>query len=267
MSGEHTHAAFDTLNLTVTEITARLEKIEQLIKETPPPVVLPSDVFVRTYHQMSESDNIEGQHAHPHGIQMVAAPKYSNQWAAQFWLKNTDTREPATNGFRAEFHGGDNIANSLLTTGFVRSYGVAMYFPPDWNQGKNSGWDDRIIFQFHEGKGSPAFSLHVDAAKQELWFRRKAQDLRLVSAGLRMRFEPGRYYNIAFQCCWSRDMNGYLRAWIDGKQFVDYIGPTITKQGGTLYTKWGIYGQPTKLLVAEVRRADGNRLNHVVTVW
>ncbi|MCK9494986.1 MAG: polysaccharide lyase [Dehalococcoidia bacterium] len=140
-------------------------------------------------------------------------------------------------------------------------YGISMYLPEDWDQGENTNFfDDRIIFQFHEGTGSsPALSLHINADQGLFTVRRRANDHRdgddFEYLGS-MPFETERWYDFAFHIKWSQDDDGFAHIFADGEEVRDYEGPTLV-DGESVYTKWGIYGQPTRILIDEVRIAEG----------
>lgn len=135
-------------------------------------------------------------------------------------------------------------------------YGVSLFIPDDWDQGNNPKmFDDRIIFQFHEGDGEPVFSLHLRASDNRIVLRRK------VEAGTftypwSTEIKTERWYDFAFGVRWSKGDDGYLELYEAGEQRARYSGPTIV-DGSRIYTKWGIYGQPTRVLFDEVRIARG----------
>ncbi len=158
-------------------------------------------------------------------------------------------------GYRSEWHGNDHITGP----GAERWHGISFYFPSDYDQGDNSTWDDRIIFQFAD-EGSPMFSLHLDADRQELWVRRKlpernAEGNRFETLA-RWPFETNRWYDVAFHAIWTKDDTGRFEVYVDGARRVAYTGRTLAVRSVT-YSKWGIYGQPTRLLFDDVRVAEG----------
>lgn len=226
---------------------------------------LPADVFVRTYPSSGddEQDDLEGQHAHEHGIQFVPAPGHPGRGAAQFLVLPGDRTISGPGGYRAEFHGGDHIESE---DAFERWFGLAYYFAGDWDQGRNSTWDDRIIFQLHENNGSPVFSQHINS--NGLWWRRKSRsgESGKFQTLARAQRPPG-WADIVFRMVIARDDRGRFEGWLNGERLFEDRGPTLI-EGRRPYTKWGVYGQPTKLLVGEVRRADGpERFKDVCTRW
>lgn len=155
-------------------------------------------------------------------------------------------------GYRAEWQ-----SATYGEAGGEYAYSASFYLPTDWNQGRNPRtFDDRIIFQFHEGSGSPVFSLHLDPDGDRFFVRHKLPGdtfEKLWSAG----FETGQWYDFAFRVRWSRSGDGFFQVYLDGRLQSQYTGPTLS-DGGRTYTKWGIYGQPTKLIVDEVSIIEGS---------
>ncbi len=155
-------------------------------------------------------------------------------------------------GYRAEWQ-----SDVYAQEGREYAYGVSYYLPGDWNQGRNPRtFDDRIIFQFHEGTGTPpTFSLHLDAERERI-FVRHLQDDGDFDGLWSTELEAGRWYDFAFRVLWSRGGDGFFQVYLDGRLRYQYNGPTLN-DARRIYTKWGIYGQPTKLVVDEVSIVEG----------
>ncbi len=177
--------------------------------------------------------------------------------SAGYALLRPDDPRWSGGGFRAEWHGEDHTSGP----GAERWHGISYYFPSNYNQGRNAAtWDDRIIFQFAD-EGSPMFSLHLDAARQELWVRRKMPEKNTDGSPrfqelARWKFSTQRWYDLAFHIRWTKDGTGVFELYVDREKKVDYRGRTLGERDAT-YSKWGIYGQPTRLLFDEVRIASG----------
>jgi hypothetical protein len=201
---------------------------------------------------------VEEQHSSTaHALGTTSAVSRLGARAGFALLKPGDPRWHA-GGFRAEWQAKDHTSGP----GAERWHGISFYFPEDYNQGSNpSTWDDRIIFQFVD-EGSPMLSLHIDAARQQLWVRRKAADGSFHSLG-RWSFETERWYDIVFHSVWQKDASGRFEVFVDGTQRVSYTGPTLAVRD-TTYSKWGIYGQPTHVIFDEVRIAEGSNLMGLV---
>ncbi|MCA9847817.1 MAG: polysaccharide lyase [Dehalococcoidia bacterium] len=191
---------------------------------------------------------IEGKHtATSYGLGTTSTARAGRQ-AAVALLKPGDPQWWG-GGYRSEFHANDHISSG------ERWYGISYYFPKDYNQGKNKAFNDRLIYQFTDN-GAPVFSLHVDAAKQQLFLRHKRSDGGWQYLG-RWKFETNRWYDVAFHVKWSKSKSGLFELYLDGKKVATYTGRTLGARGST-YSKFGIYGQPTKVYIDEFRMASGS---------
>ena len=155
-------------------------------------------------------------------------------------------------GYRAEWQ-----SDVYGQEGREYSYGASYYLPDDWNQGRNpKTFDDRIIFQFHEGNGkSPTFSLHLDADRGRIFVRHR-EDNGNFDALWSTELKTDSWYDFAFRAYWSRGNDGFFQIYLDGRLQYQYNGRTLN-DSNRIYTKWGIYGQPTKLIVDEVSIVEG----------
>jgi len=155
-------------------------------------------------------------------------------------------------GYRAEWQ-----SDVLAEAGGEYSYGASYYLPVDWNQGRNSRtFDDRIIFQFHEGNGkSPTFSLHINADTGRFFVRHRRPNGdfdALWSTALKTET----WYDFAFRVHWTKSGDGFFQVYLNGRLAYQYEGRTLN-DSNRVYTKWGIYGQPTKLVVDDVSIVEG----------
>ncbi|MGE3962239.1 MAG: heparin lyase I family protein [Dehalococcoidia bacterium] len=189
------------------------------------------------------------------GVGRTRESARSGSSAGYALLKPGDERSYA-GGYRAEWHGDDHVGK-----GAERWHGISYFFPGDYNQGRNSKtWNDRLIFQFAD-QGSPMFSLHLDVDREQLWVRRKLPNRdsngnpQFETLG-RWDFDPGRWYDVVFHAKWTTDNSGFFEVYVDGERKVAYQGRTLAERDVT-YSKWGIYGQPTRLLFDEVWTAEG----------
>jgi len=206
-----------------------------------------------TYEAGTFSDH--GMQTSANGLGVTGEAARTGSSAGYAILRPEDPRWSG-GGFRAEWHGDDHISGP----GTERWHGISYYFPSDYNQGTNSTWNDRIVFQFAD-EGSPMFSLHLDARTQELWVRRKLPER--DSGGnpqfeelARWKFSTERWYDVAFHIRWTRDGSGVFEVYVDDVKKVAYEGRTLGERDVT-YSKWGIYGQPTKLFFDDVRILEG----------
>lgn len=206
----------------------------------------------------ADRDLFPYQQAHPHGIQFV---EHDGDGAAQFLLRESDPREPITNGFRAEYSmWGSEDPRHMFGEGDELWVARWLYFPSDAHQGKNSTWDDRLIFQ-HPDSGSPMFSLHaygIGHGSVTLGVRQKRHDGAFVYHGRRS-VSMNTPVLFVEHVKWSQQ-SGYYSWWIDGTEINSYTGRTLAVRNRTS-VKWGIYGQPTKYLDLGIAFAPGNGTN------
>ncbi|MGE3961006.1 MAG: heparin lyase I family protein [Dehalococcoidia bacterium] len=192
---------------------------------------------------------IEGTHtATSHGLTTTTSEARAGNRAAVALLKPKDPRWWA-GGYRSEFHGNDHVSSG------ERWYGISYFFPKDYNQGKNHAFNDRLIYQFTDS-GAPVFSLHVDAARQQIFLRHKRSGGGWDYLG-RWDFDTERWYDIVFHVKWTKDRTGVFEMYLGGERVARYEGRTLGSRGST-YSKWGIYGQPTRVLIDEFRIASGS---------
>lgn len=195
-------------------------------------------------------------HAHQHSVGTTDSVSRSGSKAG-YSLLSPDDRPVSSGGYRAELWGDD-----LAQSGDERWNGISYYIPHDYDQGSNSRtWNDRIIYQFTD-TGSPMFSLHLNADGDEMWVRRKLPDKgpdgepRFQTIG-RWSVDTGRWYDIVFHARWSTGGSGFFEVYVNGDLQADYEGRTLAERRSTS-SKWGIYGQPTKLYYDDVWMAEGS---------
>ena len=147
----------------------------------------------------------------------------SGDRAGTVLLLPSDPQYRGSLGFRSEWQ-----SEFLAEAGNEYSYGASYYLPADWNQGVNPRtFDDRIIFQFHEGNGkSPTFSLHLDAANERIFVRNRRPN-GVFDALWSTELEIERWYDFAFRVHWSRDNDGFFQIYLDGRLQYEYTGQTL----------------------------------------
>ncbi|MGE3962238.1 MAG: polysaccharide lyase [Dehalococcoidia bacterium] len=216
-------------------------------REPPEPAVLVDAV---TY-EAGEQAKISQQSGAPDGLAVTDETTRAGDAAGVAVLRPGDQQFRGTIGYRSEWQ-----SDFQAVPGTEYWYGVSLYLPDDWDQGSNANFfDDRIVFQFHEGTGSsPAMSLHVREDDGRLVLRRRTEDG--FEYPWSTPFETERWYDFAFHVRWSQEDDGFVQLFVDGELIGEYQGRTLV-DGRIIYTKWGIYGQPTRILVDEVRIAEG----------
>ena len=181
-------------------------------------------------------------------------------------------------GFRSEWHGGDSV-----DLGVERWHGMSYYLPADWHQGTRGtgGWSDtiRIVYQYHTSGGpgwSPIYGIEVrgDSASPSWAFYRKDRYTKSDgSYGYKNTVlweQPalvGEWIDFVVHAEWSVDKSGYIEFYQNGQLRYSASGlRTMTSSEATTgpYSKWGIYGAPTRILFDEIRIAEGpNQLGAV----
>lgn len=172
----------------------------------------------------------------------------------------------ANGGFRAEYHGVDVVNN-----GVERWQGISFYLPEDWDQGHNPNTSDRrTVFQWHttvkqslSNTPSPIYGIRIlenplrwDFYRKEIYRKR---DGSLGSRKATLWSTPavtGTWIDFAFNTIWSTGDDGKMILYVGGQHTYGYRGPTL---GGStrVYSKWGVYGQPMRILFDEIRIAEG----------
>jgi hypothetical protein len=168
------------------------------------------------------------------------------------WQGNMGYRSEWQSEFRAE-------------RGVEYWYGVSVYLPADWHRGRISNFfNDRIVFQFHEGTGGePAVSLHINAEAGRILVRRKLPGGRFDYMWSTQLVEE-RWYDWAFNVKWSRGDDGFFHIYLNRRLVYEHKGSTLV-DGSIVFAKWGIYGQPTRIFFDEVRIAEGPGQLHAVS--
>jgi len=217
----------------------------------PAPPATPAALVDAVTYESGEQAKISRQSGAADGLSVTHDLARAGSAAGVAVLEPGDDQFQGNVGYRSEWQ-----SDFHADAGGEYWYGISLYLPGDWDQGSNDNFfDDRIIFQFHEGTGSsPALSLHIRAADNRLVLRRRTGDG--FEYPWSMPFEVDRWYDLAFHVRWTQDDDGFVQLFLDGQLLGEAHGPTLT-DGASVYTKWGIYGQPTRILVDEVRIAEG----------
>ncbi|MCK9486808.1 MAG: polysaccharide lyase [Dehalococcoidia bacterium] len=194
------------------------------------------------------------------GLRTTSETARRGAFAGEALLRSGDPQYRGRLGYRAEWQSEFHAERDQEYW-----YSASYYIPEDWDQGRNQSFNDRIIFQFHEGTaGSPAFSLHL-TDESRFMMRRKRSDDRFQYLWSHP-FETDRWYDFVFHAKWTRDDDGFFRIYFNQELVQDYQGRTLP-HGSSVYTKWGIYGQPTHVLFDEVRIVAGEQGLRLASPW
>lgn len=221
-----------------------------------------------TYEGGGAADSIAPHTSTPYGITTTDEVALLGTQAGMALLKPGDPQWKETKGFRAEWHGIDTVP-----LGVERWHGLNLYLPEDWHQGVNDKTSDRrIVFQFHTSGGpgwSPIYGLLITGDESNpSWalYRKEQYTTQRDTIGYRNEIlweQPANeedWINFAIHVMWTTDDSGFIELYRDrtlvySERDIRTMNDEAAKQGP--YSKWGIYGQPTRLLFDEVRIAEG----------
>jgi hypothetical protein len=164
-------------------------------------------------------------------------------------------------GYRSEWH-----SRFGAQLGVEYWHGISYYLPADWNQGENPDtFDLRIVFQFHTSDNvgwSPIYGfLVVDGESGPYWsfYRKESErgpDVDLWTEDAKLET----WVDFAINVKWTTEPDGFIRVYRNQQLVYEESGIATMQPGSTSgpYSKWGIYGQPTRILFDEARIAEGS---------
>lgn len=158
-------------------------------------------------------------------------------------------------GYREEWHW-----QSHVKEGQVAVYETDFTLERDYMLGTSPAFKDRIIFQFHENDAEPVGCLQAHA--DYLRWRRFNGTTRPIGMD---KFAYGDYVPVPYgqkstlraETLWSKGDDGYLIVSLNGTPIYASSGPTLNPRGHDPYPKCGIYGQPTRITIHDIRQAVG----------
>jgi hypothetical protein len=114
-------------------------------------------------------------------------------------------------------------------------YGFSLYVP----RGHKNVWPAKLSFaQFHQEGAKPVIMFQNH--KGGLWLDIHDADRTIELIELVPQSElAGRWHDLILQIKWSRDSDGFIRAWIGGKTAADFTGKTMSAE--QVYFKFGLY--------------------------
>lgn len=224
----------------------------------------PLEVLRHTTYERGE-DRLESAHTSTsYGLGVTREASRRGSSAGVALLLPGDSK--SNNGYRAEWHGVDAVGR-----GVERWQGISFYLPRDWDQGENPKTSDRrTIFQWHATASgsvqvSPIYGLQLSGTSDapDYAFYRKENyidsDGRVRSKKVvlwRQSAPINRWVDFAFDTIWSTGRDGKMDLYVNGELVYSFTGATLTGKTN-IYSKWGIYGQPTRIFFDEVRIAEG----------
>jgi hypothetical protein len=195
------------------------------------------------------------QRIRPDAIATVRDPAGLDRDVVAITLRSGDMADSGGVSERAELSEADHLH---LPTGTDVWYGFSLYLPPDfpvvdrrlvlgqWKQGCGDCTADHspgIANRYRNG----VFSITIqDAERRVVLFEEKA-DIR------------GRWNHLVYHLRLTPRPDGFLRAWLNGRQVTDYRGPIgYTDDLDHVYFKVGLYRDnlavPMTMLLARFRR-------------
>ena len=168
--------------------------------------------------------------------QSIAASYFKfNQFPGNTWA--IDDPNPYVGSERVELSG--NLKGSLARFPGPVSGDIWISDAVYVEKGDPITTDWLTIGQIHDRVGlGPVFSLSVRAGEY-VSVDMIGKDVSKTLA--RMPFSRGRWYRRVFNLKFDPNGAGYIRVWIDGKQLVDYHGPTGNPDTEYYYWKFGLY--------------------------
>src|SRR5947208_2097620 len=166
-----------------------------------------------------------------------------------------------------------DLALSPEATGCVEGreqwWAHSLLFPSDYELPvvtAADSWPWGVVFDFHHTGSTGQANFQVDVADFPPRLRFAISAGPVVSSGApgspTRRWEIGpivknRWYDFVYHVKWSAHGDGWFDAWVDGKQIVHYLGPTLYAGQGC-YLKLANYhtpvGKPVSVVHGHVRR-------------
>jgi hypothetical protein len=195
------------------------------------------------------------QRIRPDAITVVRDPTGSDRDVLAITLRAGDMADSAGTTERAEL---SEASHLHLPTGTDVWYGFSLYLPPDfpvvdrrlvlgqWKQGCGDCTADHspgIANRYRNG----VFSITIQNADRRVVLFEEKADIR------------GRWNHLVYHLKLTPSPDGFLRAWLNGRQVTDYQGPVgYPDDLDRVYFKIGLYRDnlpfPMTMLVARFRR-------------
>lgn len=205
----------------------------------------------------------------PGAVTMQSNIVRAGHGAAQITLRSRDTFEAGIKGSKDSERDELLEARKLVSKEDINyEYSFSMFIPTNfpivptrlviaqWKQHcQGTNCDDN----------SPVVALRYVSGQLKLTHQTTAHQATLYRTSEELR---GRWLDFKFQLCFSTNVNGRIKAWLDGKQVVDYLGvnayPENSTSGyphpGYFYFKMGLYRdlmpEPMTIYVDEYRKRE-----------
>lgn len=117
-------------------------------------------------------------------------------------------------------------------------------------------WNWGVVFDFHHtgASGQPNFEIVSLPTGLELWVAGGPSAVNAPGGSYRVPIGTVQFdvwYDFVYHVRWSSGSDGYFQAWLDGKQLMNYDGPTLYA-GQSCYLKLANYHSPLGLPVSVI---------------
>ena len=183
----------------------------------------------------------------PHSITAQSSIVRSGKFAGRFELRKGEAfiNRGKPDGFRAELKERFNAPR-----GSEHWYSISLYLPKDFPIHDNrlvlSQWNAEPDPGEEELERSPPLSQRFIDGKFRILLYKEPLTKKLPATGRKViyetkDFELGRWHDLIYHVKWSHNKDGFVRAWMNGKQIVDYNGPVGYDDKEGPYFKFGLY--------------------------
>ena len=200
-------------------------------------------------HKGFETGNFAGwmkELAQPYSGQIVTSPVRCGDYAARFEIREGDVQPPII-GYRTEIH---ELLYFIAPIGSEQWYGFSTYIPTDWPDLDNR----TVISQWHatpdagEVWRSPPLAVRYTGGRITVTGRYSIEPIQNENDGVMLdlythsdTFAKGVWHDWVFHVRWLYEDEGFVEAWLDDTQVVDYQGPIGYNDKVGVWFKWGIY--------------------------
>jgi hypothetical protein len=184
--------------------------------------------------------------AQPYSGRIVTAPVRCGDYAARFEIREGD-EQLLVIGYRAEVH---ELLYHVTPIGGEQWYGFSTYIPTDWPDLENR----TVISQWHatpdigEVWRSPPLAVRYTGGRLTITGRYSAEPIQTENDGIMLdlythpgALQKGTWHDWVFHVRWHYGSGGFVRAWRDHTQVIDYEGPIGYNDFLGVWFKWGIY--------------------------
>ena len=208
--------------------------------------------------------------AEPYSGQIVTTPVRCGNYAARFEIREGD-EAGVIGGYRSEIH---EILHYIAPVKSELWYGFSTFIPMDWPDLDNR----TVITQWHatpdpgEVWRSPPLAIRYSGGQLTVTGRYSTEPIQTENNGEMLDlythpgpFEKGIWHDWIFHIKWHYQNDGFVEAWLDETQVIDYQGPIGYNDFLGIWFKWGIYrdDHPTPQVIYHDEYRRGKSYNEV----